>query len=78
MRLTSRRAQLKKVKSLESHTDFEDFRRQAVALVCSDLALERCGARHGGLGAALAHQGLISADGYNIGFLSLVILMNHA
>lgn len=49
-----------------------------MALVCSDLARERCCARRGGLGAALAHQGLISTDGYNIGFLSLVILMNHA
>ena len=49
-----------------------------MALVCSDLAFERCSAHPGGLGTALAHQGLISTDGYNIGFFSLVILMNHA
>jgi hypothetical protein len=49
-----------------------------MAVVFSDLALERYRARSGGLGTALAHQGLISTDGYNIGFLSLVIPMNHA
>lgn len=69
---------MKKAKSLESQAAVKDFRRQAMALVYSDLAHERCRARSGGLGTALAHQGLISTDGYNIGFLSLVILMNHA